>query len=330
MLLPGRHGEASTSSGAESYRYGFQGQEMDDEVKGKGNSVNYKYRMHDPRIGRFFAVDPLAPKYPHNSPYAFSENRVIDGVELEGLEWTQIQIQIPVETLLRPAISLPRITLPPPPAIPYPVLPPAPSIPVGPLSPNAPAIPVQMPDFPLNPTFETSDGEITEDLDLTKPETWPIPPSLEGQGELTPVDPPEGTKGWRKARELGHKRLQDEKGRIYRPHKPDKHHPKGHWDIKEPGNNGGWQNYTPQGQLIPKGKVWGVNWEPPALSTGLVVGSTYVTEIPEVYVFSDANVVRHKFAQAKALIKWLFTIQHKMKEAWRSYELRKEFPIYPT
>ena len=42
--------------------------------------------MHDPRLGRFFAVDPLAPQYPHNSPYAFSENRVIDGIELEGLE----------------------------------------------------------------------------------------------------------------------------------------------------------------------------------------------------------------------------------------------------
>jgi len=42
--------------------------------------------MHDPRIGRFFAIDPLAPEYPHNSTYAFSENRLIDGVELEGLE----------------------------------------------------------------------------------------------------------------------------------------------------------------------------------------------------------------------------------------------------
>jgi hypothetical protein len=59
---------------------------MDDEVKGEGNSVNYKYRMHDPRVGRFFAVDPLTAKYPHNSPYAFSENRVINAVELEGLE----------------------------------------------------------------------------------------------------------------------------------------------------------------------------------------------------------------------------------------------------
>jgi len=70
-----------------AYRYGFQGQEKDDEVKGAGNSINYKYRMHDPRLGRFFAVDPLAPKYPQWGPYNFSGNRVIDAVELEGLEY---------------------------------------------------------------------------------------------------------------------------------------------------------------------------------------------------------------------------------------------------
>ncbi|HLT32870.1 MAG TPA: RHS repeat-associated core domain-containing protein [Aquaticitalea sp.] len=72
-------------------RYGFQGQEKDDEVKGSANSINYKYRMHDPRIGRFFAVDPLFREYPWNSPYAFSENRVIDGVELEGLEYASVK-----------------------------------------------------------------------------------------------------------------------------------------------------------------------------------------------------------------------------------------------
>ncbi len=77
---------------ADGYRYGFQGQEKDDEIKGEGNSLNYKYRMHDPRIGRFFAVDPLAAEYPHNSVYAFSENRVIDGVELEGLEYVRYKI----------------------------------------------------------------------------------------------------------------------------------------------------------------------------------------------------------------------------------------------
>ncbi|MEE9371693.1 MAG: hypothetical protein V3V00_01430 [Saprospiraceae bacterium] len=69
-----------------AYRYGFQGQEQDNEIKGNGNSVNFKYRMHDPRLGRFFAVDPLASSYPWNSTYAFSENRVIDAIELEGLE----------------------------------------------------------------------------------------------------------------------------------------------------------------------------------------------------------------------------------------------------
>ena len=42
--------------------------------------------MHDPRVGRFFAVDPLFRKYPHNSTYAFSENEVTIYVELEGLE----------------------------------------------------------------------------------------------------------------------------------------------------------------------------------------------------------------------------------------------------
>jgi len=81
MVMPGRN-----DPGTNDYRYGFQGEETDKEIKGEGNSINYKYRMHDPRIGRFFAVDPLTSKYPHNSPYAFSENRVIDGVELEGLE----------------------------------------------------------------------------------------------------------------------------------------------------------------------------------------------------------------------------------------------------
>lgn len=60
---------------------------MDNEVKGEGNSLNYTFRMHDPRVGRFFARDLLDWKYPWNSPYAFSENRLIDGVDLEGLEF---------------------------------------------------------------------------------------------------------------------------------------------------------------------------------------------------------------------------------------------------
>src|SRR5690606_31601583 len=71
---------------AEGYRYGFQNQEKDDEIKGSGNSVNYTFRMHDPRLGRFFAVDRLFKDYPWNSHYAFSVNRLLDAIELEGLE----------------------------------------------------------------------------------------------------------------------------------------------------------------------------------------------------------------------------------------------------
>ena len=82
MLMPNRHGQT------DSYRHSFQNQEEDNEVYGsKGTYINYKFRGADTRIGRFFATDPLEAQYTWNSPYAFSENRVIDGVELEGLEW---------------------------------------------------------------------------------------------------------------------------------------------------------------------------------------------------------------------------------------------------
>ena len=63
----------------------FQGQEKDNEIKGIGNSVNYKFRMHDPRIGRFFAVDPLAKKYPWNSSYAFATNNPVHLVDVDGM-----------------------------------------------------------------------------------------------------------------------------------------------------------------------------------------------------------------------------------------------------
>ena len=80
MLVPNRHASSA------AYRYGFQGQEKDDEIKGEGNSLNYKYRMHDPRVGRFFAVDPLVHSYPWYTPYQFSGNTPIMSIELEGLE----------------------------------------------------------------------------------------------------------------------------------------------------------------------------------------------------------------------------------------------------
>ena len=79
MLLTGRSWEAGSG-----YRFGFQNQELDNELW--EGAVNYKFRMEDPRLGRFFSIDPISSTYPFNSPYAFSENRLIDCRELEGLE----------------------------------------------------------------------------------------------------------------------------------------------------------------------------------------------------------------------------------------------------
>ena len=69
------------------YRFGFNGQEKDDEIKGSGNSYDFLFRIYDPRLGRFLSVDPLAKDYPWNSTYAYAENRPIDGKDLEGKEY---------------------------------------------------------------------------------------------------------------------------------------------------------------------------------------------------------------------------------------------------
>ncbi|WP_425637964.1 hypothetical protein ACPUEN_00930 [Algoriphagus yeomjeoni] len=81
------------------YQYGgikvnnwkFQSQESIDDFG--LNWSSFKWRNHQPDIGRFFNIDPLSDKYVHNSPYAFSENKVVAHVELEGLESVSIQTE---------------------------------------------------------------------------------------------------------------------------------------------------------------------------------------------------------------------------------------------
>lgn len=69
------------------YRYGFNGKEKDDEVKGSGAQYDYGFRIYDPRLGKFLSVDPLTKKYPELTPYQFASNRPIDGVDLDGKEY---------------------------------------------------------------------------------------------------------------------------------------------------------------------------------------------------------------------------------------------------
>ena len=80
--MPGRNGVAPSGD----YRFGFNGQEQDDEWQGKGNSLNYKFRMNDTRLARFFAEDPITKDYPMLTPYQHSSLNPIWNIELEGLE----------------------------------------------------------------------------------------------------------------------------------------------------------------------------------------------------------------------------------------------------
>jgi RHS repeat-associated protein len=75
--MPGR----TFSSNA--YRYGFQGQEKDDEVSGSGNSNTAAYWQYDTRLGRRWNVDPVIK--PWESPYACFSNNPIFYNDPKGL-----------------------------------------------------------------------------------------------------------------------------------------------------------------------------------------------------------------------------------------------------
>lgn len=77
---------AGLSATTGSYRYGFNGKEMDNEVSGSGNQYDYGFRIYNPRIGRFLSVDPLTQSYPWYTPYQFAGNKPINSIDLDGLE----------------------------------------------------------------------------------------------------------------------------------------------------------------------------------------------------------------------------------------------------
>jgi RHS repeat-associated protein len=69
MQMPGRQHEIGTYGSLGKYRFGYNGKEKDDEVKGIGNSLDFTERIYDPRVSRWFSPDILSKKQPGWSSY---------------------------------------------------------------------------------------------------------------------------------------------------------------------------------------------------------------------------------------------------------------------
>jgi RHS repeat-associated protein len=80
MLIPERSWSSS------EYRYGYNGKENDNEIKGIGNSLDYGARIYDSRVARFLSVDPLSITNPWNSPFTYAENDPINFIDLDGAQ----------------------------------------------------------------------------------------------------------------------------------------------------------------------------------------------------------------------------------------------------
>ncbi|MFN3405824.1 MAG: RHS repeat domain-containing protein [Cytophagaceae bacterium] len=69
---------------AGEYRYGFNGMEKDDELKGNGNYYTSHLRGYDPRLARWISVDPESNQLSWQSPYVSFDNNPIIYVDPDG------------------------------------------------------------------------------------------------------------------------------------------------------------------------------------------------------------------------------------------------------
>jgi len=77
MQIPGRKFSAT-----DSYRYGFNGKENDNEVKGEGNSLDFGARIYDPRLGRWHSTDPVIKAW--LSPFQYASNNPVNLTDPDG------------------------------------------------------------------------------------------------------------------------------------------------------------------------------------------------------------------------------------------------------
>ena len=81
MVTPGRN------FFADNYRFGFNGMEKYEELKGSGNSLDFGARNYDSRVARWFNCDPLEKKYAGISTYVFANSNPIIYKDVDGKDW---------------------------------------------------------------------------------------------------------------------------------------------------------------------------------------------------------------------------------------------------
>jgi RHS repeat-associated protein len=71
----------------DSYRYGFNGKELDkDGMGGGGSTYDYGFRIYNPALGKFLSVDPLSFGFAELTPFQYASNNPIRNIDFDGLE----------------------------------------------------------------------------------------------------------------------------------------------------------------------------------------------------------------------------------------------------
>ena len=78
MLMPDMSWQSS------GYRYGYNGMEMDNDIKGTGNHLSTHFRGLDPRVGRWGSTDPAEKSFPGRSSYISMGNNPVNFLDKLG------------------------------------------------------------------------------------------------------------------------------------------------------------------------------------------------------------------------------------------------------
>ena len=100
------HTTTVLEGGETRYVYGFNGKRKDQDGEfGSGVHYDYGFRIYNPQIGRFLSKDPISLQYPMLTPYQFASNKPINGIDLDGLEWTLVINSPEISAKLKDAIK---------------------------------------------------------------------------------------------------------------------------------------------------------------------------------------------------------------------------------